>query len=199
MELVEAIKNRRSIHDFKQEEVPVGLLKEIFTSASWAPTHRMKEPWNIYMFQEEGKQVYANLVLQSYTRKGFFEGYSKEKSQRMKQGIHEFLENIPHHALIFMEKDANEHKYEEDYAAVCAFIQNVQLLAWEKGIGGLWTTSPYLHDAEFIKGVGLNPVLHKLIGVIQMGYPEKVPKAKPRTSMEDKYTLFNYNFTNRVY
>ncbi|WP_027956351.1 nitroreductase family protein [Halobacillus kuroshimensis] len=186
MELGEAVKKRRSIHEYEPKLVEEDVLKNIFRTAAWAPTHRMKEPWNVHLYQEKGKERYAEAVLDSYERQGFFQGYDEEKSRRLKKGIGDFLLQIPHHALIYMPKDEDERKFEEDYAAVCAYVQNVQLLAWEAGVGVLWTTSPYLHDPEFAKGVGLDPSFYKLVSVLQIGYPKRIPKAKQRTDIGDK-------------
>ncbi|MFG6148067.1 nitroreductase family protein [Halobacillus sp. B23F22_1] len=180
MELYEAITSRRSIHDFQQSIVTEEELKQIFQLASWAPTHRMKQPWMVKVFQKEGGEDFAEQVIKSYKRSGFTEGYSKEKAFKMMEGIKNFLVKIPHHALIYMEKDRDMHRYEEDFSAVCAYIQNVQLAAWEKGIGVLWTSSPYIHDETFIDDIGLDKKRHKIIGVLQMGYPSSIPGAKTR-------------------
>ncbi|MCP3028180.1 nitroreductase [Halobacillus sp. A5] len=180
MDLYEAIKARRSIHDFTTEMIDEALLKEIIQIAGWAPNHRMKQPWKIKMFQQEGAEDFSQLVIESYKRSGFTDGYSKEKTDKVMEGIKGFLVKIPHHALVYMEKDGNLHRFEEDYAAVCAFIQNIQLAAWGKGIGMLWTSSPYIYDETFIRGVGLDGKKHKAVAVLQMGYPAKIPQAKPR-------------------
>ncbi|KHE72432.1 nitroreductase [Halobacillus sp. BBL2006] len=194
MDLQEAVLNRRSIHDFKEDNVEQSTLKEVFAKSSLAPTHRMKQPWNILMFQDNGKEDYADSVLESYEREGFFSSSDWERAEKMKTGIRKFLVQIPHHALVYMEKDKDAHKYEEDYAAVCAFIQNAQLLAWEKGIGVLWMTSPYLDDPLFADAIGLDPSLHKLVAVLQMGYPRQIPKAKPRVPIDEKYELRSNHF-----
>ncbi|WP_245807803.1 nitroreductase family protein [Halobacillus massiliensis] len=177
---MEAIKSRRSIHDFKKEEVYQNVLQDIFNAAAWAPNHRMKQPWSVILFQEEGKAEYADLVIESYVRLGLADGYGEEKTRSMMEGIKKFLINIPHHALIYLDKDKDTHKYEEDYAAVCAYIQNVQLLGWAQGIGMLWTTSPYINDEKFIQGIGLAPAQHKIAAVLQIGYPNLIPKEKQR-------------------
>ncbi|GGF31867.1 nitroreductase [Halobacillus andaensis] len=180
MELYEAITARRSIHDFQPSIIAEEELKEIFQLASWAPNHRMKQPWMVKMFQQEGAIDFAEQVINSYKRSGFTEGYSKEKAFKMMEGIKNFLVEIPHHALIYMERDQDVHRYEEDFAAVCAYIQNVQLAAWGKGIGVLWTSSPYIHDETFMDSIGLDKKKHKIIGVLQMGYPSAIPRAKTR-------------------
>ncbi|ELK47995.1 nitroreductase [Bacillus sp. SB49] len=191
MELEDAILGRRSVHEYKQELVPEGVLEGIFTKASWAPTHHMKEPWNIYMYQGAGVKMYADNVLRSYERQGFFSGYKEDRQTKVREGIRDFLLRIPHHALIYMEKDPDKRKYDEDYAAVCAYIQNVQLLAWESGVGVLWTTNPYLYDSEFVRDIGLDPHIHRLVSVLQMGYPARVPKPKLRTEIGKKLSIID--------
>ncbi|SEH38966.1 Nitroreductase [Halobacillus karajensis] len=193
MELLDAIRNRRSIHEYKKERVASEVLGRIFSEAAWAPTHRMKEPWHIRIYQDEGKSEYAKSVLDSYVRQGFFEGYEAAKVDQLASGIRDFLLNIPHHALIYMERDKDFRKFEEDYAAVCAYIQNVQLLAWKEGVGILWTTSPYLYDAEFARHMGLDPGRYKLVSVLQMGYPKRVPKPKSRTPIQKKLQIYDGN------
>ena len=193
MELLEAIQSRRSIHEYKDVLVEADTIDYIFSEASWAPNHRMKEPWNIRLYQEDGKKSYVDAVLDSYRRQGFFEGYKLDKQTRLEDGIKDFLFSIPHHALIYMEKDEEERKYEEDYAAVCAYIQNLQLLAWQKHVGVLWTTSPYLHDSEFAEDVGLDPSIYKLVSVLQIGYPKRIPSPKKRTPIHEKLQLFDGN------
>ncbi|RWZ54963.1 nitroreductase [Halobacillus fulvus] len=190
MNVMEAMKNRRSIHEFEQENVQREVLQDIFSTASWAPTHRMKEPWMIKVYEGAGREQYIAKVLESYEREGFFKGYGSEKTNRMQEGIRSFLKTIPHHALIYMEKDESVLKYEEDYAAVCAFIQNAQLAGWEKGVGMLWMTSPYIHDPEFVEAIGLSD-RYKVVGVLQMGYPKKVPAPKPRTHISQKLTFID--------
>ncbi|WP_101843102.1 nitroreductase [Halobacillus sp. Marseille-P3879] len=180
MDLYKAITERRSIHEFKSTLIEEKELRGIFQTASWAPNHRMKQPWNVKMFQKDGAVDLAQLIIDSYKRSGFTDGYSEEKAEKMMEGIKKFLLKIPHHALIYMEKDQDFHRYEEDYAAVCAFIQNVQLAAWGKNIGVLWTSSPYISDEKFIEEVGLNEKKHKVVAVLQMGIPERIPGAKPR-------------------
>jgi nitroreductase len=191
MELLEVIQSRRSIHEYKEVLVEEKILEYFFSEASWAPNHRMKEPWNIRLYQEEGKKSYVKAVLESYRRQGFFDGYEQDKQTRLKDGIKDFLFRIPHHALIYMEKDEDERKYEEDYAAVCAYIQNLQLLAWQEQVGVLWTTSPYLHDHQFAEDIGLNPSIYKLVSVLQIGYPKRIPDSKRRTPIHEKLHVFD--------
>src|SRR5690625_6265040 len=96
------------------------------------------------------------------------------KTIKMTDSMKDFLLEIPHHALIYFKKEEAPVRYEEDYAAVCAFIQNAQLAAWSYGVGMLWTITPYMHDPGFAKDIGLDSDEMKIAAVMQIGYPEKV-------------------------
>lgn len=194
MSLFETIKNRRSIHVFKNEEVDENILRNIFTYASYAPSHYMKESWNIKLYQKKGKVAFVREILNSYVRIGMIPKDGQPKTEKMMASIKKFLEDIPHHALIYFEKPEDPIRYEEEYASICAFIQNAQLAAWEYGVGMLWTITPYMHDAKFYETVGLNADKHKIAAVMQIGYPKKIPRAKPRTPIAEKLHIIDEPF-----
>lgn len=186
MDILKTIKERRSIHTFKQEEVDEPILKEIFTYGSYAPSHYMKEPWNIKMYEGAGRNAFIDRIMESYQRIGMIKNNDDPKTQKMITSMKSFLLDIPHHALIFLEKEDNQVRYEEEYSSVAAFIQNAQLAAWEFGVGMLWTVTPYMHDPQFLVEIGLDPDRFKIAAVMQIGYPEKVPRNKGRTPIEEK-------------
>lgn len=171
--------------------MPEAVLKEIFTYGSWAPTHYMKEPWKIKLYQANGKLPYINEVIESYQRLGMMGKADTKQSIKTVEYMKDFLNQIPHHALIYFEIDEDPVRYEEDYAAVCAFIQNAQLAAWQYNVGMLWTITPYMHDAEFASAIGLYPEREKIAAVMQIGYPNKVLQPKERIPIEDKLEIIS--------
>src|SRR5699024_10464061 len=100
------------------------LLKEIFTYGAYAPTHYMKESWRIKLFQDQGKIRFIHAIMQSYQRIGMIKNNQEPRTIEMIESMVKFLGAIPHHALIYFEKEKDPVRYEEDYASVCAFIQN---------------------------------------------------------------------------
>lgn len=189
IDVLHTIKSRRSIHHFKEESIPTKVLKDIFTYASWAPTHYMKEPWQIKLYQDLGKHVLIDAIIHSYQRLGMIKTDNSPKTQKSIHFMKDFLFAIPHHALIYFKKEADPIRYEEEYAAVCAFIQNAQLAAWNYEVGMLWTITPYMHDPLFVEEIGLDPTTEKVAAVMQIGYPAKIPTSKGRTPIEDKLEI----------
>lgn len=186
MERIDIMKERRSIQLFQNELVPFEMLEEIFTYASYAPNHHMKEPWEIKLFQEKGKTQFIKYIIESYQRIGMMATGHDEKTLQTIESISGFLNEIPHHALIHFQKSKDPVRYEEDYSAVCAFIQNAQLAAWNNGVGMLWTITPYMHDPLFASSVGLDHENDKIVAVLQIGYPKKIPSLKQRTPIQEK-------------
>ena len=189
IDVLQAIKERRSVHTFKEEEVSDDILTDIFTYGSWAPTHYMKEPWQIKLYQENGKGDFIQAIIRSYQRIGFMKTDQDPKTLKMIASMTEFLLAIPHHALIYFEKEADPVRQDEEYAAVSAFIQNMQLAGWAYGVGMLWTITPYMQDPGFAEDIGLNSETIKIAAVMQMGYPKTIAKTKGRTPIEDKLEI----------
>lgn len=191
IKLLEAIINRRSINTFKNDPIETEILKEIFSYASWAPTHYMKEPWEIKLYQAKGKAKLIDKIIESYQRLDMLGSDNNPKTIKSITYMKDFLLQIPHHAVIYFKIDADPIKYEEDYAAVSAFIQNAQLVAWSMGVGMLWTITPFMHDPEFARDIEINPEEFKIAAVMQIGYPSKIPDAKSRISMDKKLDLID--------
>src|SRR5699024_4665505 len=137
---------------------------------------------------------FIKYVIESYQRIGMMATGEDEKTMKTIQTITEFLMEIPHHALIYFPYESDPVRYEEDYAAICAFIQNAQLAAWEFDVGMLWTITPYMHDPLFYSSIGLDSDYDKIAAVLQIGYPKKVPPLKERTPIQEKLEIINSGF-----
>src|SRR5690625_1711572 len=151
----------------------------------------MKEPWNIKLYQEDGKKAFVDAIITSYQRIGMLKKDNDPKTIKMTDSMKDFLLDIPHHALIYFKKQEAPFRYEEDYAAGCDFTHTAQLAAWSIGRVMLWKITPYLHDPGFAKGLGLDSDEMKIAAVMQIGYPKKVSRNKGRTPIEDKLEVIS--------
>lgn len=186
IDVLEAIKQRRSIHSFTNKQVDKTILTEIFSFASYAPTHYKKESWQLKIYQGEARKEFIDSIMRSYQRIGMIKNDQESKTLKMIKSMTEFLLAIPHHAVIYYKQPEDMIRNEEEYASICAFIQNAQLAAWNYGVGMLWTITPYMHDPEFLKEIGLHDEGIKIAAVMQIGYPKKIPINKGRTPIEEK-------------
>lgn len=178
--IVKTIRERRTIREFKPDEVSKEIVIEILNDSTWAPNHGTREPWRFVLFHGDGRKKFADAVIQ--------ETYSKEDQEKWADKMYEYYMNIPIHLLVVMEEDPRQKKWEEDLCATAALIQNFQLLAWEKNLGVVWKTNNYNWEPSFLKAVGIQPG-EKVVGTLHIGYFDKIPKPKSRTRVEQKLTI----------
>ena len=180
--VADLIANRRTIRKFKEENIPNEVLNELLQVASWAPNHKLKEPWRFIVYSGDGSKALGNIIYEVASN-----GRNMKKNpEEMKK----YFLSIPTHILVVMPEDPQPLIKEEDYAAVCALIQNFQLAAWERGIGVFWKSDAYLTLPSFREAVGVLPG-EKIVAILHVGYPEMIPNSRPRTSVEEKITLIN--------
>ncbi|MGP4108780.1 nitroreductase family protein [Virgibacillus sp. L01] len=186
IDLFEVMRGRRTILDYKEHKVDRDLLNNLFDHAAYAPNHHLKEPWRIKIYEDEARSAFGEKIVDSYIRFGYLNTLSDEKLKKARQKYDRFFNSVPHHALFYMDKeDDGGYLDDENYAAVCALIQNFQLAAWSEGIGTMWTAKPTLLDEEFIRDIGLSPTEHRLIAVVQIGYPNRIPRNRGRTPISN--------------
>ena len=173
------IRERRTVKKFKEDSISIELLGELLEVASWAPNHKLREPWRFIIYNGEGTEVLAN-IMADVASKGL-------KMKKSPEDMKNYFASMPAHILVVMKEESEPFVREEDYAATCALIQNFQLAAWERGVGVFWKTDSYLTSPEFRKGVGVKPG-EKIAAILHVGYPDITPKARPRTPIVEKIT-----------
>lgn len=177
------IKERRSIRKFKLDEVSNELLEELLEIASYAPNHKLTQPWRFIVYKDEGRKVLANIMTETV---------AKGPKKKSPEEVRARFESVPVHVLVVINEEANYFAREEDYAATCALIQNFQLAAWERGLGVLWKTDAFVASPTFRKGVGAKPG-EKIAALLQVGYPEVVPNVVERVNISERIKLIDKN------
>lgn len=175
---------RRTIKKFKEESIPTELLSELLEVASWAPNHKLREPWRFIIYNGEGREVLGN-AMANIASKG-------AKMKKSPEEIKKHYETIPAHILVVMPEDPQPFIREEDYAATCALIQNFQLAAWERGIGVFWKIDSFLTLPEFREAAGVCPG-EKIAAILHVGYFDNIPKPRNRTPIDKKLTVIDSN------
>ncbi|WP_179289924.1 nitroreductase family protein [Shouchella clausii] len=177
----ELIKGRRSIKKFKPDPVSIEEIVEILEVAKWAPNHKLTEPWRFLLYAEEGKKQFVDAYLK--TQAGS-DGKIPEKAQKKAA----YFREIPLHLVVVMPEDPRQKTWDEDYGAVCAMIQNIQLAAWARGIGMIWRTNDWIYNPVFREAIGVQPG-EKIVATLMIGYGDFIPEAKERTPIADKINI----------
>lgn len=159
MELLQAIHARRTIKDFTRQRVPDELLERALEAGLWAQNHRLSQPWR-----------FALLGPESHSRLSAY--FSRALS-------------IPAIVAVTCLKNENAEIEREDYAAVACAIQNIQLAAWDLGLGMQWSTGNAAQDERTREIIGFDPEKAMLVGLLFFGFPAQVPPAKARKPLSE--------------
>ncbi len=179
----DAIIQRRSIKKFNGQPVEREDLMAIIDDAVWAPNHGNREPWRLVVAC--GKElVNLHQLLRDLTIPKWQELSSEDLAKQMLKFT------LPGgYAFVIVPEDVRQKERLEDYAAASTFIQNIQLLAWDRGIGSCWKTPGFLDNPKFREALKVQPG-ERVIAMLQVGYFDEVPKGKERKQAADIVTIF---------
>ena len=173
--LIDTIKNRRNTKRFQLKDVNRSDIEMLLESAIWAPNHRNTEPWRFYVV-EKGSSLRAEIAKDMIRLRE--EKSEKELDDKQKKSIHDQISGAPSLIFVFSLSSENEEIAEENYAATCCAIQNIQLTATSLGLGVGWSTGNVAKIRNMNQILGTDEDL-KIAGVLTVGYPEAlVPKTR---------------------
>jgi len=178
MDVREAIRTRRTIARFRPEPIPPEVLRATLAAGTWAPNHRLTEPWRFVILGPETQRQLAVRFGQLKAAKAAAE--SAERGERLRLDSERMFLAVPVIIAMAVIQEGDQQQRREDYAAACCAAQNVQLAAWAEGIGTKWSTAGVTRDPLAYDLLGLNPARFDVIGFLFAGYPAETPPARPR-------------------
>jgi len=161
MEVLEAIKGRRSIRAFKSQNVSAEIIEKLIDAARWAPSAGNIQPWEFI------------IVRKSEIKKRLAEAALSET----------FIEEAPVVIIV----GANENRSFEGYGMrgktlyciqdTAAAIQNIHLAAYSLGLGTCWIGAFREEGTREILNIphGVRPV-----AIVPVGYPAESPSPTSR-------------------
>ncbi len=188
-EVSDVIRKRRSIYadEFTGEAIADELLEEILINATWAPTHKMTEPWRFIVFKGRYLEEYGRYMADYYEK--YYQ--SKLTPVRCMQKL-DYLRAYPLKAAcmigVILVRNPKLPEWEE-VAAVASAVQNMALTCTAHHIGAYWSTPRCAID--FVMETGLAPNEQSL-GLVFMGCcnhsDHELKKKKKRAPIADKVT-----------
>ncbi|KQL37052.1 MULTISPECIES: nitroreductase [Bacillaceae] len=179
----DAIIQRRSIKLYNGQPVEREVLLSILEDALWAPNHQLRQPWRfVVACGKELVDLYD--VLKEFGLPKWKELSDEDLEKQMKK-----YTLAGGYVFVIVPEDARQKERLEDYAAASMLVQNVQLLAWDRGIGSCWKTPGFLDNPKFREALGIKDG-ERIISMLQVGYFDEMPKPRPRKSIEEFVTVF---------
>lgn len=147
MDTIEAIKSRRSVRAFTDENVGDEVVTQILEAGRWAPSGLNNQPWRFIIVRNPGTKI--------------------ELSKLTNYGP--TIKIAPVLIVVFLDKD-HMYNYVKDVQSTGACIQNMLLAIHSMGLGGVWL-GEILKNKEIVNKVLGAPDSLELMGVIALGHP----------------------------
>ncbi len=170
MEILEIIKNRRSIREFREKEIPEEIIEKLIEALIWAPSAGNLQSRKFYfIFNREIKEKLVRAALD-----------------------HDFISEAPL-VIVGCTDDKISRRYRErgkNLYSICdvsVSIQNMMLLAQEKGLGTCWVGA--FDEKEVSKILDL-PENLRPIAIVPVGYSAEKPETPPRISKSEAIKIF---------
>jgi len=171
MDLMEAIKTRRSIRKFKEMPVPENLLKEVLNAARLAPSADNAQPWKIIVVRDE--QV-KHKVAQACNGQKYL----------VQAPVVLVLCGIPEEAFQTVGGYMSSHVID----AAIAF-DHVTLAARSLGLGTCWVA---WFKEEKVRGILGIPEDVRVVALSPLGYPDEAPERPSRKNLEELIAYDKY-------
>lgn len=191
MELLHALKTRRSLAQLKPDPVPRELVEQLLEAATWAPNHKKVEPWKFFVFTNESRQKLADAFVENYK---FDHPHASEEELNGpgRKSANRVLAS-PLVIVVTSESGKDEIQTLENYGAVCAAVEHILLVAHALGLGAFWRTgeAAYTAPQNAIKdliGVGGST---QIAAFLLIGFPAVTEKNSPRAPFQEKTVWFD--------
>lgn len=166
MEVMEAIRARRSIRQYQNRPVAEEVLHEILEAARLAPSARNRQDWRFVVVNDQAQiQRVAAAAGQAFlaTAPVIIAGVALEPEGVMRCGV---------------------PRYAVDLAIA---MTNITLAATALGLGTCWIGS---FDQKEVKKILQIPEAYKVVELMPLGYPAEQPAARPRKPLAE---VVSYN------
>lgn len=164
MAVLEAIENRRSVRQYKQQKIEREKIEKILQAGICAPSGKNGQPWRFYVIRED-KETLRKIAKLS--------------------GRSVFVAQADCVILVYLDKDSS-YNYVKDAEAIGACIENMLLAAEAFGLGACWVGETVNRAAEVNELLQLES-RYEFMALISLGYPlqKNTPCRTARKRLQD--------------
>lgn len=189
LDVLEAIKTRRSIGLVSDKPVSNDLVEQILEAGTWAPCHFKTEPWRFFVLTGDGRKPLGNTLAEIAEEK--MEQPLSESDEKKLEKVKEKPFRAPLLIVVAVEPSNNPKVIElEEYGAVYASIQNMLLATHSLGLAGFWRTGSPTYDERVRNLFGLSKN-GKVLGFLYVGYPKRDIHEGKRKAIQEVTKWFN--------
>jgi len=194
LNIIDLLKNRRSIREYMSKNVSEKVLDVILEAAMWAPSAHNAQPWRFVVIRDSAlKLKLAEAMARRWKRDLAKNGVSeKDRENLTKASVKQFSSApiVIVSCLTMVEMnhypDKPRQRIESIMAvqSVAAAIENMLLAAHAMGLGACWFCAP-LFCPETVRKVLRLPSDFEPQALITLGYPAERPLPPPRKLLKE--------------
>jgi len=190
MDVLEAIRTRRTAGKMRPDLPPREAIEELLEAATWAPNHRLNEPWRFIVLAGESREQFGRVMAADACQ-----GLDDANGQKAQGIVEAHMKKATRSPVVIAVAcdPATDPKIDpvEDVAAVSCAIQNLMLAAHARGLTTKWSSGKPCYSPNLKQFFGLTPD-HQILGYIYLGYPDESPKMTTRTPHAQKTTWMGW-------
>ena len=149
MDVIEAIRSRRSIRQYRSEALPEDKVMQVLEAGRWAPSAGNRHPWRFVVVRDNAlRKRLADIA-----------------------PFGRFMAQAPVTIAVVIDPQGSNHPVEDGAAAT----QNMLLAAHALGLGACWIGSygsAYEDEAKGILGI---PADRRVLSLVSLGYAAESP------------------------
>lgn len=176
------LRSRRTITPdfFTNQPISKEILENILENATWAPTHKMTQPWFFRVYTGKGLERLGNYLADYYKQHTPENAFSPVKYEKTREKATRSAAVI----LIGMKRSAKELIPEwEEIAAVACAVQNLWLSATAYGLGGYWSTPEAIMNPNDFVELAAD---ERCLGIFYLGFSAAPDSKRKRIPLREK-------------
>lgn len=165
MDILKAVKERRSIRDFQKKEIPQDIIDKLIDALIWAPSAGNLQARKFYFIKDESikKKIAAAALKQHFIAEAPLVVIGCTDSR-----------------IVYKYGERGIDLYSIQDVA-CSFM-GMMLVAHENGLGSVWVGA--FHE-DVVSDILKLPRHLRPVAIVSIGYPSKIPSPPPRVSKEE--------------
>lgn len=180
MEVLKSIEERRSIREFKKENISNEIIEDILNCGRLAPSAKNRQPWFFVILKNNIKDKVADLMIEYTQTHNLKEERKNLNAPCSVNPTASVIKQAPVLVLVFREKDDNW--IVGDNLSIGACIENICLRATDLGLGSLWIRDIVYVSEEVAEMLGHGDM--ELNCAVALGIPSQSPKQRPRKELK---------------
>lgn len=198
--LMDILVRRVSVRRYKPDPISDEQIRLLCEAAGRAPSGENFQPWRFIVVRDPAVRKILGDIGQAGSGRRFTAEFVTHKMQErfaevtdpakrahifrslVTGNVSRFIGDAPANIVVL----GHRGSWDLLYDVSCA-IENMMLMATAMGLGSCWVAaaSTDIRDEKKLAAMFQVPRDYKIVAVVSLGYPERVPRPRPRRSVEE--------------